>query len=179
MRGDYRSDAPCGEEAVAAAIQPVASVDDIRIVQSLARTIWFDHYPGIISWAQVHYMLERGYREDVIAAEIAEGVVWEIVRDRDVPVGFCAYRLRDRDVSLDKLYVLATARRGGFARACVARAAKYAREHGRESVSLTVNKRNTAAIRAYLAMGFSFAGAIVKDIGGGFVMDDYVMRLRV
>jgi diamine N-acetyltransferase len=43
-------------------------------------------------------------------------------------------------------------------------------------VLLAVNKRNVNAINAYLKHGFRIAEAVVKEIGGGFVMDDYVME---
>ena len=127
--------------------------------------------------AELTHLDEAGHARMVDVSAKPETVREATARGRVVMVRETLDRIVEG--SVPKGDVLATARRGGFARACVARAAKYAREHGRESVSLTVNKRNTAAIRAYLAMGFSFAGAIVKDIGDGFVMDDYVMRLRV
>jgi hypothetical protein len=38
-----------------------------------------------------------------------------------------------------------------------------------------VNKRNTRAIAAYQRNGFVTADSVVTDIGGGFVMDDYIM----
>jgi len=38
-----------------------------------------------------------------------------------------------------------------------------------------VNKRNVRAIKAYQRNGFEIADSVVTDIGGGFVMDDYVM----
>jgi diamine N-acetyltransferase len=40
---------------------------------------------------------------------------------------------------------------------------------------LRVNRQNQQAIDAYLKHGFTVATLIVEDIGGGFVMDDYVM----
>jgi len=40
---------------------------------------------------------------------------------------------------------------------------------------LSVNKRNTKAITAYKRNGFAIVESVVTDIGGGFVMDDYVM----
>jgi ribosomal protein S18 acetylase RimI-like enzyme len=40
---------------------------------------------------------------------------------------------------------------------------------------LAVNKSNRSAISAYLKHGFRVGDAVVKDIGGGFVMDDYIM----
>ena len=40
---------------------------------------------------------------------------------------------------------------------------------------LSVNKRNAKAIAAYHRNGFVIAESVVTDIGGGFVMDDYVM----
>ena len=44
---------------------------------------------------------------------------------------------------------------------------------------LNVNKRNTAAIAAYRRNGFAVREEVVVDIGGGFVMDDYVMALTL
>ena len=41
---------------------------------------------------------------------------------------------------------------------------------------LAVNKNNATAIAAYLKHGFRIADAVVKEIGGGFVMDDYIME---
>ena len=41
---------------------------------------------------------------------------------------------------------------------------------------LTVNKYNTAAIKAYKKMGFINIAAITQDIGNGFIMDDYKME---
>jgi hypothetical protein len=46
-------------------------VEHIRLVADLARSIWFEHDPAIISWSQIHYMLEAGYAPRVIAAEMA------------------------------------------------------------------------------------------------------------
>jgi ribosomal protein S18 acetylase RimI-like enzyme len=40
---------------------------------------------------------------------------------------------------------------------------------------LTVNKTNAKAIAAYRKNGFSVREPVIVDIGGGFVMDDYVM----
>jgi ribosomal protein S18 acetylase RimI-like enzyme len=50
-----------------------------------------------------------------------------------------------------------------------------ARELGAHAVWLQVNKRNEPAIAAYLKAGFHIEKEAVFDIGGGFVMDDYLM----
>jgi ribosomal protein S18 acetylase RimI-like enzyme len=42
-----------------------------------------------------------------------------------------------------------------------------------------VNKRNRNAIAAYEKYGFRIVDSVVKDIGGGFVMDDYIMSKDV
>ena len=50
-----------------------------------------------------------------------------------------------------------------------------ANKHKLQSISLTVNKQNTDAIRAYEKMGFVNTESLVTNIGGGFVMDDFKM----
>jgi ribosomal protein S18 acetylase RimI-like enzyme len=47
---------------------------------------------------------------------------------------------------------------------------------GADRLMLTVNKRNSKAIAAYQRNGFAIMDSVVVDIGGGFVMDDYVME---
>ena len=44
---------------------------------------------------------------------------------------------------------------------------------------LAVNKHNFNAIAAYRKHGFIVREAVVKEIGGGFVMDDYIMEKRL
>jgi RimJ/RimL family protein N-acetyltransferase len=53
--------------------------------------------------------------------------------------------------------------------------AAEARRLGAHRLILAVNKQNTRAIAAYTRNGFAVAEAVVNDIGGGFVMDDYIM----
>jgi ribosomal protein S18 acetylase RimI-like enzyme len=46
---------------------------------------------------------------------------------------------------------------------------------GAQRMVLAVNKRNARAITTYKRNGFAIIDSVVTDIGGGFVMDDYVM----
>ena len=52
------------------------------------------------------------------------------------------------------------------------------REAGARTIWLTVNRRNERAIGAYRRAGFREVRAQVTDIGGGYVMDDYIMELE-
>ena len=156
-----------------------ADADDIATLRALAREIWFDHYPGIISWAQVHYMLERGYSAAVIADELARGIEWRIASVDGEPCGFAAWETLGRETKLHKLYVRRTTRIRGVGRALVENLVATVRERDVASIYLAVNKRNAIAIRAYLKMGFAFRRAMCADIGHGFVMDDFEMARPV
>jgi GNAT superfamily N-acetyltransferase len=119
---------------------------DIALVARLADTIWRLHYPGIITDEQIDYMLARGYAPEAPAT-----------------------------TKLDKLYVLPARHGRGVGRALIARVEEAARADGSRTLILNVNKGNARAIAAYLACGFATRESVVVDIGGGFVMDDYVM----
>jgi ribosomal protein S18 acetylase RimI-like enzyme len=49
---------------------------------------------------------------------------------------------------------------------------------GIETIELNVNKYNSA-VSFYEKMGFERIREMVLDIGQGYVMDDYVMQLRL
>jgi RimJ/RimL family protein N-acetyltransferase len=54
--------------------------------------------------------------------------------------------------------------------------ANRALEVGARSIHLRVNKGNERAIAAYRRNGYAVRESLVADIGGGFVMDDFVMQ---
>ena len=161
------------------AILPLAP-HEADALSSLAREIWHAHYPPIIGLAQTEYMLDQRYAPDTIREELASGKVWwDTLRiDREI-VGFASsFPAEEPDaVKLDKLYVKPERQRQGYGRMLIDHVAARARSRGFRRVILAVNKHNSNAIAAYCKHRFEVVDAVVKDIGGGFVMDDYVMAL--
>jgi ribosomal protein S18 acetylase RimI-like enzyme len=149
---------------------------------ALAREIWFDHYPGIISAPQIEYMLRQRYDPALVRAELArENIWWDKLSVGVEMTGFSSYLLTTApgEMKLDKLYVRTPCQGRGYGGMLIARAADAARRRGCTRLTLAVNKNNRIAIAAYLKHGFRVADAVVKDIGGGFVMDDYKMELTL
>lgn len=158
-------------------IEPLAA-EDVAPLAALAREIWFAHYPALISVAQIEYMLAERYDADVVRAELRrDGTWWDKLMVAGAMKGFASYFLTGiaGEMKLDKLYVHPRLQRRGYGGMMVDRAASIAQTHGCDRLVLAVNKNNRSAIAAYLKHGFRIADAVVKDIGGGFVMDDYIM----
>ncbi len=155
-----------------------ATVDDIPVVAALAEVIWREHYPAIISHAQIDYMLARGYSAEALGAFVHdEGAGLAILVVGGSPAGFAAWCRADEPATtkLDKLYVLASARGTGGGRRLIEHVETAARADRSGALILNVNKHNAKAIAAYRACGFAIRDEVVADIGGGFVMDDFVM----
>jgi diamine N-acetyltransferase len=151
---------------------------DIDEVCRLARIVWLDHYPPIIGIAQTEYMLRQRYDPEVIRSELARGTIWwDVLREDGVMQAFASFFRSDPDtVKIDKLYVNPARQRCGLGARLVQHVAERARDLGCGKIVLAVNKRNRDAIAAYRKYGFDIAEAVVKDIGEGFVMDDYIMQ---
>ena len=157
-----------------------ATRDDIPTVQRLADVVWRAYYPGILPAGQIDYMLEHGYATGVLETFVRDdGAGLALARADGVAAGFAAwYRPGEpATTKLDKLYVLPRLHGHGIGRALIAHVAAAARRDGSRTLILSVNKGNAKAIAAYRAIGFSTRAATVVDIGGGFVMDDYVLAL--
>jgi GNAT superfamily N-acetyltransferase len=161
----------------AIAIVP-ARRDQLPEVQRLAGVIWRAHYASIISAEQIEYMLDRGYALGVLETFVGRpGRGLELATAGEAVTGFAAWYLTDApaQAKLDKLYVLQSRQRHGTGGHLVARVVENARAAGATTLILNVNKRNTQAIGFYEKHGFIVREAVVDDIGGGHVMDDYVM----
>ncbi len=150
--------------------------EEAEALAELAARIWRQHYPTIISSAQIEYMLARRYSPPLIRQTLARGDHWDVVRSGEALLAFAhSFRLEGGAVKLDKLYVHPQWQRRGLGRMLLSRIEARARAEGRSHLLLRVNRRNDQAIAAYRKYGFFVAREVVEDIGEGFVMDDYVM----
>jgi len=162
-------------------IAPVESEDAERIA-ALAREIWLAHYTDIIGIEQIEYMLRQRYEPALIRAELkCDDLWWDELRLGDEIVGFSSYFLTGEpgEMKLDKLYVRQDCQRRGYGGRLIGHAVTVARGRGCTRLVLAVNRNNHNAIAAYGKHGFEIRGTAVKDIGGGFVMDDYIMVLEI
>ena len=163
------------------AFPEVRAPDHICTVARLAREIWNEHYPEIIGQAQVDYMLRKFQSEAAIAEEIAAGSRYFLIELGGEAVGYFAFRPEaDRgQMFLSKLYVRKAHRRRGLARRALEFVEQECRRQGLSRIWLAVNKHNHGAIAAYERLGFRTSHGRVADIGGGFVMDDWIMEKTV
>lgn len=154
--------------------RPVVTADDIDTVARLVREIWPEHYVPIIGQEQVDYMLANFQSAATIAREIREGDEYFLLELEGRPIGYCAIRAQPAEslLFLSKLYLHRSVRGRGMGAAALHHLEGLARERGLSRVWLKVNRHN-ASVQAYLRMGFTVAGEMITDIGGGFVMDDY------
>jgi ribosomal protein S18 acetylase RimI-like enzyme len=151
---------------------------DIERISALAAEIWRRHYPGIIGAAQIEYMLKQRYAPQIIRAELLRhDLWWDKLLVGDAITGFVSYFLTAQpgEMKLDKLYVHQDHQRKGYGATLIGHVCLRARMRGCSRLVLAVNKNNRSAISAYRKHGFQVSTGTVKDIGGGFVMDDYIM----
>ncbi len=154
-----------------------ATPDALPEVAELARRIWPEAYAQILSAVQCAYMLDLFYAPDRLRRDIAQGVRFVFVQIAGRRVGYFAYGPSSRtgEATLHKLYLLQEHHGRGVGSASLAEAVRRARTDGYLRLSLAVNRHNAKALRAYLRNGFQKQGEQVIEIGGGFVMDDFVL----
>ena len=153
--------------------------EDFETIATLGSQIWHEHYIPIIGLKQVEYMLDKFQSEEAIENQIKNGYCYFTLFFKDKPAGYLSYIQKDRSLFLSKIYVLKEFRRMGFGKLMMNFVNEKTKELNLSSISLTVNKYNSNSILAYKKMGFENIDSIVTDIGGGFVMDDFVLEKNI
>ncbi len=159
----------------------MAAKNQVRIVESLAREIWTEHYTPIIGREQVEYMLEKFQSAKAIMDQIKEGMLYYLIELDSAPIGYVAVlpKEKERELFLSKIYVRSADRGKGYGRKAMQFAESLAMDRGLNKIALTVNKQNLESINAYEKLGFRNIGSLVQDIGSGFIMDDYRLEKTV
>jgi GNAT superfamily N-acetyltransferase len=159
-----------------------ADLPDRGFIRSVSERTWPSTYGHIISQEQIDFMLDWMYSDASLEKQMNTGCEFYIASiqndngDIDA-VGFCSVSPEEGAHKLNKLYVLPAAQGTGAGKALLNRSIEVAKAAGSTSLFLQVNKQNTA-YTFYLKKGFIKELEFKFDIGNGFYMDDYVMRLQ-
>lgn len=143
-----------------------------------ATAIVKDYFDPLIGAAQNDYMIAHFQTPTAIADQLAHGYAYFFVADEDgTLLGFLAYVIEPERLYLSKFYLHKDQRGKGYARAMFNFVVDAARAAERSRIELNVYRHNDATLAAYEALGFKRLRAEKNDIGGGFVLDDYVYGL--
>ena len=151
---------------------------DVEAIAALARTVWQEAYPAIITQSQIDYMLAQRYNAPRLREELAApDIWWDQIRVDGVLTGFAATQRTDTasEMKLDKLYVDPARQQLGLGGRLITHVSRHALAQGCHTLLLAVNKRNERAIASYRKNGFAVRESVRVEIGNGFVMDDFIM----
>lgn len=156
----------------------IESLSEITQLELFAAEIWREHYPGIIGAAKVEYMLKKFQSTEALLAQINEGMQLFWINVKGEHAGYAAIKRHENTyLFVSKFYVHQRYRGMGIGKSAMKYFSEKAVEMHLDGLELTVNKNNDSAISFYEALGFENILSQKVDIGGGFYMDDYVMRL--
>jgi len=172
-----------------------AGLNDRDFIRSVSERTWPSTYGHIISQAQIDFMLDWMYSDASLEKQMHTGCEFYIASIKKEnglwdAVGFCSVSPEEEEENnstekvagskahkLNKLYVLPSSQGTGAGKALLNKSIEVAKAAGSSSIFLQVNKLNNA-YTFYLKKGFIKEREFKFDIGNGFFMDDYVMRLR-
>jgi ribosomal protein S18 acetylase RimI-like enzyme len=155
---------------------------DFDSVAGLARTIWLAHYTTIVTTEQIEYMLRSRFAPSNLRLYLRAEDRWMDLLEVDGELaGYCSYASTSEteEMKLEQLYLLPRLHGLGLGASMLGHVERRALDRGSRTLILQVNKRNEKAIKLYRRSGFAIREEVVVDIGGGFVMDDYVMAKRL
>jgi GNAT superfamily N-acetyltransferase len=159
-----------------------AVFSDLPVIHNLAHRIWPDAYGEILSPGQLEYMLEQIYSLVSLQNQLVVlKHTFILVLDNDIPVGFASFSPKEKNGTiyrLHKIYVLPQQQGTGTGKLLLAHAIDSIKLLGAASLELNVNRHNTARL-FYEKQGFTIIGEEDIDIGQGYFMNDYVMKLAL
>ena len=155
-----------------------ATEEHLPALAELAGVIWREHYPGIISNAQIDYMLGKMYSLNTLSEELRfKGIRFVRLLVGGRFVGFASFGLTSEPggAKLHKCYLLPEMHGHGYGSQLLQHCEREVRKLGVRRLVLAVNKHNSKAVAAYQRNGFTVAESVITDFGSGYVMDDYIM----
>lgn len=161
-------------------VEVVGEEVGVATVAGLAEEIWGEHYTPIIGTGQVAYMVGRFQSVEAIKRQIErEGFRYVLLVVKGRAEGYVGWQVQGEVLFLSKMYVRREGRGQGVGGAAMRLVMEAAETAGVGVVRVRVNRHNAGAIGVYERAGFARVKKVVTDIGGGYVMDDFVYEKEV
>ncbi len=160
-----------------------ATLENIPLIQDLARRSWENAYADILSAEQMEYMLSEMYSEKEIASHFQNpDYHYYLIFDENNGSyeGFIGYQhhYEDKTTKLHRIYLTPESKGKGFGKEALQFINGQVSENGNSRIILNVNKHNVAR-KFYESQGYRVYDEGVFDIGNGFVMDDFLMEFLI
>ncbi|MEP5340240.1 MAG: GNAT family N-acetyltransferase [Algibacter sp.] len=161
-------------------ITPANTTSDYILIEGLADVIWRKHYIPIEGIGQVEYMLKKYQSAEAISKQITvDHFEYFVLTYNKSPVGYISFRSEKELLFLSKIYVLSDYRGKKIGKTAMQFIEEKAKVCNLKTIMLTVNKNNINSIKTYENLGFVNVFSVIKDIGGGYVMNDYRMEKQI
>ncbi len=157
----------------------LARIEDVPIIQKVAKKVWYATYEPILGYAQTHFMFQTLYNEEELIRLINtnEQEFWLLKLDEDV-LGFAGIsKVESSKWKLNKLYVNPTIQGSGYGKKLLVSVEEILKEKQVKTLTLNVNRFNTA-LRFYKNMGYCVTTRVDIPFGDYF-MNDYVMEKTI
>jgi GNAT superfamily N-acetyltransferase len=157
------------------------SKDDIFLVNQLAHDIWPHAFRDILEKDQIDYMLDWMYNINTLQEQAQIGHLYYIVKEHGIAKGFVGLEPNYPDADMlriHKLYLLPESQGKGLGRVLLNKAIDVAFDLDIHTLHLNVNRFNKA-VQFYEHCGFKITGEENIDIGKGYLMEDYIMELKL
>jgi tRNA(adenine34) deaminase len=157
----------------------VTTESQINRTAAMAEEIWNEWFPPIIGADATDYMVEKFQSAGAIAGQIEnEQYSYFILQKSGVDLGYIAIKPDGDRLFISKAYVKREFRGRGYFSQALDFMIEQAKKLQKNAVWLTCNKYSSTC-EIYKKCGFEVIGASVKDIGNGFVMDDFFFEIKL
>jgi GNAT superfamily N-acetyltransferase len=159
-----------------------ANPQDYSLIQKIAHQTWPHTFGNILTKKQIDYMLEMMYSIPALTDQVdKKNHKFILAYNGTEGVGYASYELHYKGLDktkIHKLYILPEVQGKGIGRLLINMIAELASQKNDTILSLNVNRDNPA-IQFYEKIGFIITGEENISIGNGFVMEDFIMDMKI
>jgi ribosomal protein S18 acetylase RimI-like enzyme len=153
----------------------MAGLADAKAIALLAEHIWRIHYPSIIGSEQVEYMLSTMHNPAQVAEQMEKGISFAYILNGEEVIGYIATSFpADGELFIHKFYIDPLLQGKGIGKKVFEEILDLNPQE--KTIRLTVNRMNYKSINFYYKLGFVIEEVKDFDIGGGYFMNDFIMK---
>lgn len=149
---------------------------DEQRIQALAEKIWIPTFSSILSEDRLTYLFHLMYDSKKLSQQLLNPLnAFYVLTFSGKDVGYAQLVFHKEWIKLEKLYVHPMMQGKGCGLYLLRHMISEAAAKSINELRLQVNRGNERAILFYKTFGFKIVASKDFDVGGGHVMDDYVM----